>query len=58
MYECMYTHVRTEICMCKIHKYAIAPRWGLSTRTKEFTAAARIMKSSSNIVNSLISDKV
>ena len=35
-----------------------APPWGLSTLPKEFTAAARIMQSSSNELSTLVSSKV
>ena len=39
-------------------KIIYAPPWGLSTLAKEFTAAARIMQSSSNELNTPVSDKV
>ena len=35
-----------------------APPWGLSTMAKEFTAATRIMQSSSNELSTLVSGKV
>ena len=35
-----------------------APPWGLSTLAKEFSAAARKMQSSSNELNTLVSDRV
>ena len=35
-----------------------SPPWGLSTLAKEFSAAARIMQSSSNELNTLVSGKV
>ena len=35
-----------------------APSWGLSTLVKEFTAATRTMRSSSNKLSTLVSGKV
>ena len=35
-----------------------APPWGLSSLAKEFSAAARIMQSSSNELSALVADKV
>ena len=41
-----------------MHTYIYAPPWGLSTLAKEFSAAARIMKSASNELSTLVPDKV
>ena len=38
--------------------YIYAPPWGLSTLVKEFSDVARIMQSSSNELNTLVSGKV
>ena len=35
-----------------------APPWGLSTLAKKFSAAARIMQSSSKELSTLVADKV
>ena len=42
---------------CNIY-YIYALPWGLSTLAKEFTAAARIMQSSSNELSTLVSGKI
>ena len=36
----------------------ISPPWGLSTLVKEFSAAARIMQSSSKELSTLVADRV
>ena len=41
-----------------LYIYIYAPRWGLNTLVKEFSAAVRIMQSSSNKLSCLVSDKV
>ena len=46
--SCQHTRAHT-----RTHTRVRAPLWGLSTLAKEFTAAARIMQSSSNMVRLL-----
>ena len=41
-----------------IYIYTYVPPWGLSTLVKEFSAAARIMQSSSNKLSTLVSGRV
>ena len=44
--------------MRSIYIYNYALPWGLSTLVKEFSAAARIMPSSSKELNTLVADRV
>ncbi len=54
---CGPTYFKTSLFPLWTYNKKVPP-WGLSTLAKEFTAAARIMQTSSNELSTLVSGKV
>ena len=59
LYACVYIGIWMGVCVCVCnHCVHALPHWGLSTLVKEFSAATRIMQSSSKELSTLVADRV